>query len=238
MSGDNYLAEYQRGDAAVRGRGWMGRVRSYLDRKAVEAGQIDRHALFMPRVLELTNISPDRPVTVLEIGCGSGWAISYRHPSIRYIAIDRGSVYRASLEECGIEFHEFDVSDKPLPLADGTVDVVLLIHLIEHIPHIEAFTQELRRILRPHGCIYIRTPNVARVKWRFWDDFTHVRPFTPNSLDHLMRTYGFQRRFLFASDHPRIMLDILTNGRMRAWLFSEKLGGKEIEAGYACERNE
>jgi SAM-dependent methyltransferase len=237
MNGDNYLTDYQRGDRSHFDGGWMGWARRYLDGKAVAVGQPDRHALFMPRVLQLMGMTVEKQITVLEIGCGNGWAISYRHPSIHYIAVDRGSVFLANLEERGIEFHQHDVSSNPLPVADASVDLILLIHLIEHIPDSEAFMNDLRRVLRPGGRIYIRTPNLTRVKWGFWDDFTHVRPFTPSSMDHLMRACGCKRRFMYASDHPRIMLDILTNGRMRNWAFSKYFGGKEIEAGYELERD-
>jgi len=132
----------------------------------------------------------------------------------------------------GITFHECDASSEALPLADASVDLVILNHLIEHIPDLEFFTRQLKRVLRPGGVAYIRTPNIARVKWGFWDDYTHVRPFTPQALDHLMRSAGFGRRFSLASNHSRIILDTLTHGRLRALLFCSWLGGKEIEAAY------
>ena len=51
-----------------------------------------------------------------------------------------------------------------------------------------------------------------------------------------MRTVDFERRFMLDSEHPRIILDTLINGRWRELLFSKLLGGKEIEAGYVlCE---
>jgi SAM-dependent methyltransferase len=237
MSSDNYLTDYQRGDRSNFNGGWMGWARRFMDAKAVAAGQSDRHAFFMPRILQLLGTEVENPITVLEIGSGNGWALSYVHPLIRYIAVDRGSVFRESLEDRGIEFHLHNVSGNQLPLADATADVIILIHLIEHIPDSETFMNDLRRVLRPGGRIYIRTPNLARVKWVFWDDFTHVQPFTPNSLGHLMRSRGLKCRFMHASDHPRIMLDILTNGRMRNLIFSRFFGGKEIEAGYELEKD-
>lgn len=238
MSGDDYLAEYRRAGSVDLSGGIGGWLRRQLDRKAVACGQRDRHALFMPRVFELTGLSLTRSATVLEIGCGSGWAISYRHPHVRYIAVDRGSLYRTELEERGVEFHESDAASVPLPISDGSVDLIVLNHLIEHIAESEFFVRQLRRVLRRGGVVYIRTPNLARVKWGFWDDYTHVKPFTPRALDHLMRTVGFERRFMLDSDHPRIFLDTLTDGRWRGALFNSLLGGKEIEAGYVLLAHE
>lgn len=232
MSGDNYLTDYRRSGVTDLSRGLGGYIRKRLDNIAVRLGQSDRHALFLPRVLDLFGLSLERPLTVMEIGCGNGWAISYRHPKARYIAVDRGSVFRDELEARGIEFHEVDVATTPLPVADESIDLILLNHVIEHIANTEFFVGELRRVLRPGGCLYIRTPNLARVQWAFWDDHTHVKPFTVPALDHLMRTTGFQGHFMLHSDHARIMLDLLSGARFRGLLFGGFLGGKEIEGGY------
>ncbi len=235
MSGDDYLADYRRVGSVDLSGGVGGCFRGWLDRRAVALGQGNRHALFMPRVLELCALSTSRPLTVLEVGCGSGWTISYRHENIRYIAVDRGSVYRDELEARGVEFHETDVATNPLPIEKGTVDLILLNHLIEHIPDGDYLVRQFREALRPGGIVYIRTPNVLRVKWHFWDDYTHVKPFTPRSLDHFMRTAGFERRFMLYSDHPRILLDTLTRGSLRKALCGSWFGGSEIEAGYVLE---
>ena len=203
-----------------------------LDRKAVACGQRDRHALFLPRVFELSGISLKNPTTVLEAGWGGGGAISYRHPLVRYIAVDCGSLYRNELEMQGVAFYETDVATEPLPINEGQADIIILNHLIEHIKDCEFFVKQLRRVLRLGGCVFVRTPNLECVKWRFWEDYTHVKPFTPRALDHLMRTVGFNRSFMLKSDHPRILLDIITNGALRPMLFGKLFGGKEIEAGY------
>lgn len=237
MSGDDYLGEYRRvGDVDLSG-GFGGHLRRALDRKAARQGQRDRHALFLPRVLDLFGLAAVQPMNVLEIGCGSGWAISYQHPAVHYVAVDRGSVFRAELEARGVEFHEVDVAAVPLPVADQSVNLIVLNHVIEHIAECEFFVRQLRRVLVPGGVVYVRTPNAARVKWAFWDDYTHIRPYTARALDQLMCSAGFQRRFLLNSDHPRIVLDILTCGRLRELLFGAWLGGKEIEAGYSLARS-
>lgn len=238
MSGDDYLAEYRRTGAVDLSGGISGWLRAKLDQKAGACDQHDRHGLFLPRVFELAGVNLDKPTSVLEIGCGSGWAISFRHSQVRYIAVDRGSLYKEELEARGVEFHELDVALKPLPVGDDSVDLIVLNHLIEHIEDCEFFVRQLRRVLRPGGIVYIRTPNLLRVKWVFWDDCTHVRPFTPRALDHLMRTVGFDRRFLLHSDHPRIVLDTLSDGCLRNVLFNRFWGGKEIEAGYVLRESE
>ena len=237
MNGNDYLAEYQRAESVILTEGVGGWFRRRLDKKAGAEGQSGRHALFLPRVFELTGITLAKPVTVLEIGGGSGWAISYNHPNVRYIAVDRGSLYRDDLEARQVEFHEADVGTTALPVSDDSIHLIILNHIIEHIEECEFFVRQLQRVLRPGGAVYIRTPNLARVKWSFWDDYTHVKPYTPQALDHLMRTIGFDQFFMLDSDHPRIMIDTLTNGRLRWLLFRSFFGGKEIEAGYVLRED-
>ena len=237
MSGNNYLAEFRRTSEIDLSKGLSGWLRRLLDKRANNEGQADRHALFLPRVFNLMNMVPSQKMTVLEIGCANGWAISYRHPNVQYIAVDRGTEYRKELEQRGVQFHEADVGAMPLPLETSSVDLVILNHLIEHIAACEFFIQEIRRVIRPGGAVYIRTPNVERVRWHFFDDYTHVRPFTISSLDQFMSAFGFGRKFMFHSDHARIIFDILTNGRWRSPLFSWLLGGKEIEAGYVLREH-
>ncbi|MDR1229443.1 MAG: class I SAM-dependent methyltransferase, partial [Azoarcus sp.] len=190
MKFDNYLADYRKSCDVDLSRGLSGYLRKRLDNMAVKEKQPNRHALFLPRVYSLFGLSLEKQLTVMEIGCGNGWAISYRNPKIKYIALDRGSVFRTDLESRGIEFHEADVETTPLPVANQSVDLILLNHVIEHIANSDYFVGELHRVLRSNGCLYIRTPNLEKVGWSFWNDYTHVKPFTESSLDHLMRTYG------------------------------------------------
>lgn len=232
MSGDDYLIEYQRSGKVDLSVGIGGWVRRRLDRKAVLLGQYDRHALFLPRVFQLAKLGLDKPLVVLEIGCGNGRAISYHHPKIEYIAVDRGTVFEPELKRRGVKFYKADVSTQSLPLDSCSINLIVLNHLIEHIPQYEFFVKELQRVLCPGGVLYIRTPNLDRVKWKFWDDYTHIKPYTRRGLDQLMQTFGFTRSFMLYSDHGRITIDILTEGRWRGLLFSRLLGGKEIEAGY------
>lgn len=231
--GNAYLEAYRRYLDQDLSKGLGGFLRRVLDRRAHKQRQVNRHALFMPRLLAMAGKSLETPLTVLEGGCANGWAISFQHPHVRYIAVDRGTVYKEALESRGVLFTEGDLTKDPLPAATHTVDVVILSHLIEHLSDIDFFMSEAKRVLKQGGLLYIRTPNVAKVRWSFYDDYTHVRPFTPHGLDHLMGAYGFERKFLLHSDQPRISLDLLTGGLFRRVLFSRLIGGREIEAGYA-----
>lgn len=233
----NYLHDSQQQSALKRlDQGIGGWVRKWLDYKATSYGQCGRHALFLPRVLELLDISIGENLTVLEVGCGNGWALSYHHPNIHYIAVDRSDFHAVDLRRKGVEFYKVDMATTPLPINNSSVNLIILNHVIEHVANSESFILELRRVLSSPGAIYIRTPNVLRTKWKFWDDFDHLKPFTPHALEHLMRAVGFKQHFMLYSNFPAIMLDILTNGYLRKILFTF-FKGKEIEARYIYSRS-
>jgi SAM-dependent methyltransferase len=52
-----------------------------------------------------------------------------------------------------------DVDKGALPFADNSFDQVRLVHVIEHVEDVVATIEELHRITRPGGAIYLVTPH-------------------------------------------------------------------------------
>ena len=226
-----YLEHYERTQAPASGHGPSGWLRRALDRRARALGQTDRHALFLRRVLELAGLAEERgELRVLDVGCASGLALSYVAPALSAFGVDRDDHYAARLEALGIDFRVADVGAEPLPFEDGFFHLVMLNHIIEHVAEHDFLAAEIARVTEAGGHAYVRTPDIKRVKGVFYDDYEHVKPYTPASLVDLMRAHGFEARRLMHSDHPRINLDILSGGRWRGLLMGRAFGGREIEA--------
>lgn len=240
---DRYLQHYRRTRGAQRS-GWLRQPAAYLrdrlDAKAQALSQADRFALFLPRALELCGVADTGALTVMELGAGDGWALRYARSGIERIAVDASDAFAAELAALGIAFHKRDIGREALPAADGSVALVMMNHVIEHITDPRPLLDECRRVLMRGGGLYLRTPDVLGVGHRFWEDYTHVRPYTPSSLRALALAHGFKPCATLASDHTRISLDLLTDGRYRGLLFRQSLlglriGGKEIEAAFRRE---
>ncbi len=107
------------------------------------------------------------------------------------------------------EFNRLPVS---LPLGDGTIDLILLSHVIEHLYHPRSILKECNRLLRRGGQIVITTDNAmmieaftnfiggygyifepventAAMAFTFWRG--HVRFFTERDLRTLLEADGF-----------------------------------------------
>lgn len=96
---------------------------------------------------------------IVDAGCSIGEFKRFvgATPAARWVGLD-WSLHTTILEACGYnELHSCDF-DQPLPLADASADVVIFLHVIEHLPR-PAFTLgELARILRPGGLLLAGSP--------------------------------------------------------------------------------
>lgn len=89
------------------------------------------------------------------------------------------------------------IEDAAAEIPDGYADLVFCIHVIEHMVDPGCLMQQLVRIARPGGALWIEAPSelsAMRVGSpdptdhefvSFWDDPTHIRPWTPGALYRL-----------------------------------------------------
>jgi SAM-dependent methyltransferase len=80
----------------------------------------------------------------------------------------------------------------------GSIDLIVMRHVLEHVPDLAGFLREIRRISKAGAMLYVKVPNrsswVARLFGRYWSglDFPrHVRYFAARELAVPLRRAGF-----------------------------------------------
>lgn len=120
------------------------------------------------RALELANLKPG--LRVLDLGCGrgeaavhllrAGCAVVASDYSIEATRLTRSTV--TTLEPAARSIVYLQSDGAALPLPDASVDRVLMLDVVEHMPPavLNATLREARRVLRPGGRLVIHTvPN-------------------------------------------------------------------------------
>jgi ubiquinone/menaquinone biosynthesis C-methylase UbiE len=99
--------------------------------------------------LEIARVIP-KASEVLDVGCGNGFIAHHLSAILgtTVVGIDVGPAPQAA-----IEYRRFDGIH--FPLADDSVDAVLLCYVLHHAQDIHAILGEVRRVLRPDGRVII-----------------------------------------------------------------------------------
>jgi SAM-dependent methyltransferase len=137
-------------------------------------------------------------ITVADVGC-YGWTLARccATKGNRYIGLDRSEPpgRPQSAEFQPMQGHH-------LHLGSDTADFVVASHVIEHLHTPVEFVVELGRITRQGGHVYVEAPSELSALSRanddaqnhrfdsFWDDPTHVRPYTPGAMYRLALSAG------------------------------------------------
>lgn len=105
--------------------------------------------------------SADTPVRVLDFGAGTGNSVPYVHKHFSNAHLSCVDLSRRSLDVASqrfpgkAEYVHFDGTH--IPFAAETFDIAFAMVVFHHIPHDQhlALLEELRRVLRPDGCLFI-----------------------------------------------------------------------------------
>ena len=78
-----------------------------------------------------------------------------------------------------------DADSGEIPFSDNCFDVIYSKSFLEHIRNPEVFLKEAYRVLKPGGLIISLVPDWETQYKTFFDDYTHVNPFTFISLKNI-----------------------------------------------------
>ena len=134
---------------------------------------------------------------VLEIGCGyGGLAGSVQSRGAQWTGVEVDS--NACQSVCSRGLVCLCGTIETLDLPEDAYDTIIGSQVIEHVSDPRSFMMHCARILRPGGRLLLQTPNANSryrrtfgANWIHWFVPYHQVLFSPQSLNHLGRTYGF-----------------------------------------------
>lgn len=118
------------------------------------------HKRFLAHFLKESTHEGER---ILDVGAGHG-AFSKRLHEMGY-EVEACDLFPEIFYYDQIECKQADLT-QPLPYPDNHFDSIIAIEVMEHILDHEVFFQEVERILKPGGKLYISTPNILSLKSR------------------------------------------------------------------------
>jgi 2-polyprenyl-3-methyl-5-hydroxy-6-metoxy-1,4-benzoquinol methylase len=136
---------------------------------------------------------------MLDVGCGDGSVLKLANElgwNTEGVDFDPAAVANATRH--GLSVRLGALKDQRYP--ENAFDLVLMSHVIEHVPDPLATIREIRRVLRPSGMLVATTPNAASLghrhfgaDWVALDPPRHLHIFTANGLAALANCAGVTR---------------------------------------------
>ena len=133
---------------------------------------------------------------VVDVGCGQGdFLIQAKELGINAEGIDDKDFWVTRCVKKGLKVKKGSIFE--IPYDDNSVDGIFLQSVLEHADAVKSM-KEISRVIKNEGTIAISCPTPEK---HFWDDPTHVRPYTIKSLSTLFEMFGFKvthKNYVFA----------------------------------------
>lgn len=120
-------------------------------------------SIFRGRFIE-SLINQNKQITnkkILDLGSGEGGTAVVLSEKNSVLSLDINFIrLQRQMQNFGeVSFSQINADARHLPLPDLFFDLIIVQDVIEHLIDIDLFIEELRRVLKPGGVIYLSTPN-------------------------------------------------------------------------------
>jgi len=128
--------------------------------------------------------------TLLDIGSGKGnYLVGFSRHGFTVKGLDKRKECLEILKD--FDIRECDLENDPFPFEDNSFDYVFSKSVLEHVYNTEHIVRETYRVLKPGAITVHLTPDWTTDYKHFWDDPTHVKPFTKKGLKHAFVLHDF-----------------------------------------------
>lgn len=141
--------------------------------------------------------NPKSGSKILDYGCGAGDFLAFaKNKNLKVLGIEPNQNARKIAQN---KVGENLVLNSGLKEISETFDIITLWHVLEHIPNLCEFIEELKSHLNPNGKIYIAVPNhqsydakFYKKHWAAYDVPRHLWHFSPESMETLFNSFGMK----------------------------------------------
>jgi len=101
------------------------------------------------------------------------------------------------LDVSGLDIHDnVNFESDSFPIESQTIDVVTATSVIEHLYSPSNFMSEIWRVLKPGSAFILVCPNWKYSYKNYFNDPTHVHPYTKVSLSRLFKSFNFEKEYI------------------------------------------
>ena len=158
---------------------------------------------------------------VLDIGCGTGDFLAYcKVKKWDTFGIEPSEKAKAIAQKKGVAF--FNSLDE---IPDNTFDAITLWHVLEHVPDLDFYINQISRIAKPGATIIVAVPNFKsydanfyKQYWAAYDVPRHLWHFSKTSIKNLFEDKNFSLvktlPMYFDSFYVSMLSEKYKNGKM------------------------
>lgn len=141
---------------------------------------------------------------VLDLGCGNGQnSIKASRYAKEVIGVDIDesllAIAQKSTQAKNIDFKKLDLEER-LPFKNSSFDKILFLDVLEHLEKRDQTLQEVKRILKPSGLLFLGVPN-SQTSWKrlqrsagvcSYSDSDHKIEFSQKAIRQLLKKHNFK----------------------------------------------
>lgn len=176
--------------------GWSDDLTALHEEAAGDSHPIDL-ASRNDAVAQVKKLLPSAQAVIMEIGCSSGFLIKdlvREFPKSVIVGADvvKEPLYRMAEALPGVPLIRFDLLQCPLP--DKSIDVLVMLNVLEHIEDDVEALQKAFNLLKPGGSLIIEVPAGPYLYDSYDAELHHFRRYSAKELQRKMTSVGFNVR--------------------------------------------
>lgn len=130
---------------------------------------------------------------LLDIGCGKGvFLLGFKKLGYQVYGLDIDKRALELAKTKNLKVSKINLENQKFPFRKNFFDYVFLRYVISHVQNTKHLLDEIKRVLKPGGLVFILELNWETSHKTFYNDFTIKLPFTLRSLKGKLMQHGFK----------------------------------------------